>query len=167
MTLGYIPNWERMSTSTGYPVVYCPDHPRAWSTGYVYAHTVVAEQKLGRLLRKGEVIHHLNENRMDYRSENIEITNQSKHAHNHMSGNPVNLVDLKCPECAKVFCKRRGDTHLIKGGQYSACSRSCNGKFSRKIQLEGLTGYLSQRIAENVIKEYKAPIAQLNRAPRS
>lgn len=55
----------------GYEMVYLPEHHRADSTGCVYEHVIVAEQKLGRLLKNEECIHHLNEIRNDNRPENL------------------------------------------------------------------------------------------------
>lgn len=55
----------------GYKMVYMPTHHRADSTGCVYEHIVIAENKLGRKLNDGECVHHLNEIRNDNREENI------------------------------------------------------------------------------------------------
>ena len=55
----------------GYEMVYMPTHHRADSTGCVYEHIVIAERKLGRKLRDGECVHHLNEIRNDNREENL------------------------------------------------------------------------------------------------
>lgn len=55
----------------GYRMVYMPTHHRADSTGCVYEHVVVAEKKLGRKLKDGECIHHLNEIRDDNKEENL------------------------------------------------------------------------------------------------
>ena len=55
----------------GYEMIYMPEHHRADSTGCVYEHIVVAERKLGRLLKDGECVHHLNEIRNDNREENL------------------------------------------------------------------------------------------------
>ncbi len=139
MSLNYTPEWNRKSTSTGYEVVYCPEHPRAWSTGYVYTHTIVAEQKLNRLLEKGEIVHHKDRNRKNNDPENIDITSQSEHARNHGRLKGLTIVFLKCPTCKKQFEREKRQTHLAKGGLYTFCSRKCNGVFQRKKQL-GITG---------------------------
>lgn len=135
VNLNYTPNWDRMSTSTGYEVVFCPDHPRAWSTGYVYVHTVIAEQKLGRLLRSGEIVHHKDGNRKNNDLGNIEVSNQSRHAREHGRLKGFTMATIVCPACGKFFEKEKRQTHLIKGGKYTFCSRKCNGVFQRKNQL--------------------------------
>lgn len=55
----------------GYEMIYMPWHHRADSTGCVYEHIVVAEEKLGRLLKNEECVHHLNGVRNDNKKENL------------------------------------------------------------------------------------------------
>ena len=57
----------------GYAMIYMPTHHRADSTGCVYEHMVVAERKLGRLLKDTECVHHINEIRNDNREENLMV----------------------------------------------------------------------------------------------
>lgn len=153
MKLGYTPNWDRMSTSTGYEVVFCPDHPRAWSTGYVYVHTIIAEYKLGRLLKPGEIVHHKDGNRKNNVPWNIEISNRSKHARNHGKLKGLTVAVIICPTCGKLFEKEKRQTHLIKGGKYTFCSRKCNGIFQRKSQLGEKKDFKS-----NVIEVKHVPV---------
>jgi len=50
-----------------------------------HVHRQVAEQKIGRTLLPGEIVHHQNENSQDYSAENLQILkNQAEHARLHL-----------------------------------------------------------------------------------
>lgn len=69
----------------GYRLVYQPDHPAAGTRGYVYEHRLVAERMIGRPLRKGEHVHHRNENPSDNRPENLQVLTIREHRRLHNS----------------------------------------------------------------------------------
>lgn len=61
-------------TSHGYIMIKVPKgHHLAMTSGYAYEHRLVAEQKIGRRLKRGEEVHHRNGIRSDNRIENIEV----------------------------------------------------------------------------------------------
>lgn len=53
-------------------------HPRADRHGYVYEHLLVAENKLGRKILKGEVVHHINCIKEDNDPNNLYVCKNSK-----------------------------------------------------------------------------------------
>ena len=74
-----------MAIANGYILVWCPNHLHANTSGMVYEHVLVAEQKIGRPLKREEVVHHINHIRNDNRPENLIVfATQSDHTRFHM-----------------------------------------------------------------------------------
>ena len=65
--------------SKGYILIYSPNHKRSNKNGFVLEHILVLEQKLGRLLKQGEVGHHLNGIKSDNRPQNLVALSDKKH----------------------------------------------------------------------------------------
>lgn len=57
-----------------YKAVYKPDHHRADVTGMVAEHVLVAEEELGRPLKKGEIVHHKDFNKFNNSPDNLLFT---------------------------------------------------------------------------------------------
>ncbi len=79
------PSWKggRVIKGDGYIGVWQPNHERADNRGYVFEHTLVIAEKLGRLPEKGEVVHHVNLVKTDNRPENLYLCNHRKHLKMH------------------------------------------------------------------------------------
>lgn len=93
---------------------------------YVYEHRYMAEQKIGRLLWPGEVVHHINGDIHDNRPRNLKVTNQSEHAAGHRR-DPACYCTIECPTCGKLF-KLREKYMLWKrqhGQKRFFCSHAC------------------------------------------
>ena len=66
------PNWKRgVLMLGGYKYILSPNHPNKTKTGYVVEHRLVMEKHLGRLLKKKEVVHHKDENKLNNIIENL------------------------------------------------------------------------------------------------
>lgn len=69
-------NWKggRSVASNGYVLIkVAPGHHLADVRGYAYEHRVVAERTIGRRLRRGELVHHVNGIKTDNRPENLVV----------------------------------------------------------------------------------------------
>lgn len=76
---------HRKHRTDGYIAVYAPDHPSSNMEGYVMEHRLVMEEDIGRHLKDGEVVHHINCKRNDNRVENLMLMTPSEHMRHHMS----------------------------------------------------------------------------------
>mgnify|MGYP000851724930 CR=1 FL=1 len=64
----------------GYVRIFEPDHPRAMGGGWIFEHRWVVEQDLGRILDRGEHVHHINGRKDDNRLENLLVLGHSEHS---------------------------------------------------------------------------------------
>lgn len=77
----------------GYRLLWFPDHPAA-HRGYVYEHRVVAEELVGRPLKRSEIVHHINEDRGDNRLENLEILTKAEHQYHHLGKSGITDAEV-------------------------------------------------------------------------
>lgn len=76
-------------THNGYRMIKAPyGHPGGDSKGYIREHRLVMERKLGRFLDPGEVVHHINHDKLDNRPENLEVMTLAEHTSSHHAGVP-------------------------------------------------------------------------------
>lgn len=146
---------EKIVSKGDYNYAVVKKHPKANKNGYVLYHRVVVENFLGRLLNSNEVVHHINGNKKDNRIENLQVCDFKQHVKSHKLKEGRKTVVLKCPSCGVEFHRNLNQTHLNKLSQWTACSKKCRGKFSRKIQLQGKTEEVQNAISVNVLSKYK------------
>lgn len=74
---------ETKQNRRGYILVFAPEHPRSFCGGWVYEHRLVMEAHLGRLLRKNETVHHINECKTQNILDNLFVCNEREHLKAH------------------------------------------------------------------------------------
>ena len=81
------PAWRggKSKKGSGYVGIWQPNHERADGGGYVYEHTLVWEIETGLLPAKGEIIHHINLNKLDNNIDNLYKCSHREHAILHRS----------------------------------------------------------------------------------
>ena len=80
----------KSKSSTGYVLIYKPEHPNCDKNGYVKEHRLLMEVYLGRYLKREEQIHHTNEIKTDNRIENLQILDIKKHSSIHAKHERIN-----------------------------------------------------------------------------
>jgi len=75
------PRWNggKSKHQKGYIMILKPTHPQAQSKGYVPEHRLIMEKHVGRLLKKNEVVHHINGDVTDNRLENLRLLTMREH----------------------------------------------------------------------------------------
>jgi len=79
------PFWKggKYKSSDGYVYIYSPNHPNTTSGCYVKRSRLKMEKKLGRYLKRSEIVHHKNELKDDDRLCNLELKTNIEHGKHH------------------------------------------------------------------------------------
>lgn len=103
------PNWRGGRTiRKGYAYLYRPEHPSAIRGGYVAEHRLVMEEKLGRYLRRSEVVHHADGNPANNAPDNLVVfQTNALHLKHELTGRVPNWT----PEGWARMCAPRGKRH--------------------------------------------------------
>ena len=120
-------NIQKIVKKGEYLYAVVPEHPKANKYGYVLAHRVIMENKLGRILEKGEVVHHLDGNKHNNDPSNLQLMTNQEHSKQHRSTGRAEVV-LHCTNCGKEFKRFKNMVH--PGNPF--CSRKCNGSYQKR-----------------------------------
>lgn len=134
-------------------MVYRPDFPGVYThNGYAYRARVVWWLVNKRVPPKGYVVHHINENTLDDRPENLLLLSAKEHSRlHHEKAPPIILV---CPVCTKEFSVQFNiiSQHLREGRRFGQkfCSKKC-----RDTSMIGQRGFSRCGITPNKVKEIR------------
>jgi HNH endonuclease len=110
-----------------YELVVAPkDYPgKKYRGRYCYEHHLVFWRKFGRIPKRGECLHHKDDQKRRNVPDNLELKTVVKHVHDHNVQKGRDMVKLRCPCCGDSFERERRQTHFVKDQERSFCSRPC------------------------------------------
>lgn len=110
---GYVDNRGRFR-------VWRPDYPKAYALGYALRAHVVWWLSKGRVHPKGTNLHHMNQNKLDDRFENLKLIKHGEHTRLH-SSKPRSKC--RCLSCNKVFSIKAYRLSDSQRGKF--CNQQC------------------------------------------
>lgn len=124
--------------------------PKRTSTSYA---RYLMSVDLGRPLLPSEHVDHIDENKLNDSLSNLQLLSIGENNSKYRAAKGIKkaIAILACPACGIVFERPKNQTHLVKGGAFSACSRKCSGTFVGMIQ-HGDRQEAKKRLAQNLVR---------------
>jgi len=107
-----------------------------------------------RILDKNEHVDHKDDNKGNDDMNNLQILTLKENNIKAAKVKGCKTVVLKCPSCHKIFERRRGQTHMVKGGAFTGCSRKCSTSFSALLHSNPDDEKYKKSLHDNLVKEY-------------
>lgn len=113
-------HWDDgMINNRGRFLVFRPDCPRAFASGYALRSHVVFWLTTGTTPPLGTVLHHDDENKLNDRFENLVVKEHGQHTRDHCQ---LPRLELVCDGCGKEFQRNR--QHGVRYNK-NYCSHAC------------------------------------------
>ena len=138
---------------SNYKQLYMPNHPNSNVNGVISEHRYIASKMLGRPLKKQEEVHHLDENPLNNKEENLIVfATKTDHKRFHwrfkcdfdvleknedgvyrikQSFNYVKETEMICENCKKTFISDKS----YHKREHIFCSKECHNKSMTKADI--------------------------------
>lgn len=91
-------NKKGYTIQSGRIAIYMPYHPNSNNKGYIWQSHLIVERRISRILKQGEVVHHINGNVLDDSDKNLELLLKKEHDR---------LTVLVSEKCLHPNCNRK------------------------------------------------------------
>lgn len=91
---------------------------------------------LGRFLEQDEQVDHIDDDKTNDVIENLQVLSVSENNRKEAKRRGRLMAEIKCPQCSKVFIRRKGYTQAVPAlkGKVTCCSKECSTSFkSRRL----------------------------------
>lgn len=110
----------------------------------------IYESNVGRRLTENETIDHQDRNKLNHHGNNLIVRVRSSHSS--LDAVRVEVEDVNCAECGKLFTPSRSQRNKQSSGQdgFPAgpfCSRKCTGTYGARVQNGG------DKLERNIIEK--------------
>jgi len=89
-----VPCLSRSKTSFKWPSQIAKQKYGSFCRGYISLHRLIAETKIGRFLKKNEIVHHIDHDDRNNHWDNLEVMTQSQHMKLHIHDKRKNNANL-------------------------------------------------------------------------
>jgi len=159
---GYSRAMKKIKRS-GYWYVMDKSHPFSNKQGYIAEHRLIMEKHLGRFLKPGEIVHHINHDPIDNRIENLGLCeNAGRHIADHHP-EVMEKMRLSCVGKRPANWNREKRICEICGEKFMCtvnlpkryCSRKCFGDGRKGVRVSKKTEFKKGKKPWNYIRDKK------------